>query len=97
MEFLTKRVREPDADDEKKLSHILKYLKITCNLVLTLESDKSGAVKWWVGAAFTVHHNMKIHTSEWISMCKGVVYYVPSKQNLTPRYQLNQNWWVWMT
>lgn len=39
--FLTTRVREPDADDWKKLKRVLKYLKGTIDLTLTLTADKS--------------------------------------------------------
>ena len=60
--FLMTLVREPDKDDDKKLLRILKYLSGTRDLVLTLESDGNGKLKWWVDAEFTVHHDMKSHT-----------------------------------
>ena len=61
--FLTTQVRDPRKDDDKKLGHIINYLSKTRDLVLTLESDCTGTVKWWVEAAFAVHHDMKVAPS----------------------------------
>ena len=66
--FLMTRVREPDEDDENKLLLILKYLSGTRDLVLTLESDGTGTVKWWVDTEFAVHHCMKSHTDGMMPM-----------------------------
>ena len=44
--FLTMQVRKPNKDEDKKLGHILKYLSGTGGLVLTLESNGTGTVKW---------------------------------------------------
>ena len=71
--FLMTRVREPDKDDGKKLSRILKFLSGTRGLVLTLEFDGTGTVKWWVDAAFVVHHEMKSHTGGMMSMGRGAL------------------------
>ena len=46
--FLTTRVRDPDEDDDKKLLRILNYLSGTRLIVITLESDSTERVKWWV-------------------------------------------------
>ena len=80
--FLTTRVREPDEDDNKKISRILKYISGTRDLVLTLESDGTGRVKWWVDEAFTVHHDTKSHTGGMMSMGRGAVYSASNKQKL---------------
>ena len=48
VDFLTTLARELDKDDDKKLSRILKYLSGTRGIVLTLESDRTGTVKWWL-------------------------------------------------
>jgi len=41
VEFLCTRVSDPDTDDYKKLTKVLKYLRNTKNLNLTIEpSDK---------------------------------------------------------
>ena len=74
MALLTTRVIEPEEDDEKKLSHVLKYLKITRELVLTLELYVSGTVKYWMDVVLIVYHNMKIHTGGLMLMGKCAVY-----------------------
>ena len=60
--LLTMRMREPNKYEDKKLGRILKYIRGTRYLVLNLESGGTGTVKWWVDAAFAVHHDMKRHT-----------------------------------
>lgn len=55
--FLTTRVREPDHDDWEKLSHLMKYLRGTKELPLTLGAEGTGIVKWYVDASFAVHPN----------------------------------------
>ena len=72
--FLTTGVIDRDEDDDKKLGSILKYLSDTRDLVLTLESDGIGMVKWWVDVAFAVHHDMKSHTGSMVSMKRGALY-----------------------
>ena len=83
--FLTVRVRYPDEDDNKKLVGILKYISGTRDLVLTLESDVTGTVKWWVDAAFAVHHDMKSHTGGMMTMGRGALYSISKKQKLNTK------------
>ena len=83
--FLTTQVREPDKDNNKKLSRILKYLIGTRDHVLTLESDGTGRVKWWLDAAFAIHHDMKSHTGRMIYMGQGALYSAPNKQKLNTK------------
>ena len=56
--FLATRVREPDEDDDKKLLRILKYISGTRDIVLTMESNGTGTVKWWVNAALSHKHTL---------------------------------------
>ena len=78
-------MRDPNGDDEKKLSRILKYLSGTIDLALTLESDGTGTVKLWVDAAFAVHQNMKSHTGGMMSMGRGALYSASSKKKLNTK------------
>ena len=71
VDFLTMQVREPDEYNGNKLARILKYLRGTRELVLALESDSTGTVKWWVDTAFVVHHGMNSHTGGMITMGKA--------------------------
>ena len=83
--FLTTRVRDPDKDNDKKLLRIIKYLSGTRDLVLNLESDGTGTVKWWVDEAFAVHHDIKRHTGGMMSMGQGVLYLSPNKKKLNTK------------
>ena len=44
--FLCTRVQQPDMDDWKKLSRVMKYLRGTSELELTLEADNMNVIKW---------------------------------------------------
>jgi hypothetical protein len=72
--FLTTRVKQPDVDDWKKLNRVMKYLRGTKDLKLTLEADNTHVIKWWVDAAFAVHGDMRSQTGMTMSMGKGSVY-----------------------
>ena len=69
--FLTKRVRNPDEDDWKKLRRLLSYLKRTINLPLILRADGVNVLKWWVDASYAAHDDMWGHTGGTMSMGKG--------------------------
>jgi len=60
--FLTTRVRSPDKDDWEKLKRLLGYLKGTLHMPLILSADSLTLSRWWVDAAYAVHHDMKGHT-----------------------------------
>ena len=86
--FLTTCVKAPDKDDLKKLKRIINYLSDTASLLLTLESDGSGTIHWWVDAAFAVHHDMKSHTGGMLSLGKGAIYST-SLNTTTVEFTLN--------
>ena len=51
--FLMTRVRQLDGDDDyKKLAWVIKYLRTTPELALTLEADDTHIMKWWVDTSF---------------------------------------------
>jgi hypothetical protein len=83
--FLTTRVKNPDTDDWKKLNRIIKYLRGTRDLKLTLEADDTHVIKWWVDAAFAVHADMRSQTGMTMSLGKGSVYASSLKQKLNTR------------
>jgi hypothetical protein len=56
--YLTTIVREPDIDDWKKLSHMIKYLRGTKTLPLVLSASGAGILKWWVDGSFAVQPGM---------------------------------------
>jgi hypothetical protein len=83
--FLTTRVKCPDIDDYKKLARVMRYLRGTARMPLTLEADGMQVVKWWVDAAFAVHDDMKGHTGGVMSLGKGAIYGASKKQKIVSR------------
>lgn len=83
--FLTTRVRGPDTDDYKKLSRVIRYLRESKELYLTLEADDMHVMKWWIDASFAVHKDMKSHTGGTMSMGKGSVYSASTRQKLNTK------------
>jgi hypothetical protein len=83
--FLCTRLHDPDEDDYKKLSRVIKYLRGTTDLTLTLQADKDGVIQWWVDASYAVHPEMKGHTRGTLSLGKGSIYSTSSKQTLVSR------------
>jgi hypothetical protein len=83
--FLCTRVQAPTIDDQLKLSRVIKYLRKSRELVLTLRADNINIVKWWVDAAFAVHKDMRSHTGGVMSMGAGAVYSSSQKQKMNTK------------
>ena len=82
MHFLCTRVKESDEDDWKKLIRLIRYLRLTKNLYLTLEATNLSIVRWWADAAFAVHSDMKSHTVGAMTLGKGMIQCISQKQKL---------------
>ena len=72
--FLCTHVKAPDTDDYKKLTRVMRYLRGTVNMPLTLEAESMQIVKWWVDASFAVNPEMKSHTGAVMTLGKGGIY-----------------------
>ncbi len=83
--FLTTRVSNPDQDDYNKLARCLKYLRGTKTLALTLEASERGRVQWWIDASFAIHKDMKSHTGAILTLGKGGVYAMSTKQKINTK------------
>ena len=62
MAFLSTRVKQPDCEDCKKLGQVMKYLRKTITLTLTLEANELQLIQWWIDGAFATHRDMRSHT-----------------------------------
>ena len=71
--FLTKRVRAPDEHDWGKLKRVLKYLKGTMYMKLTLTVDNLNTISWWVDASYGAHMDLKGHTGMMMSLGRGAL------------------------
>ncbi len=75
----------PTEQDWKKLSRVIRYLRGTRDLSLTLEAVDGFAVKWWMDASFAVHNDMKSQTGITMSLGKGSVLLASIKQKINTR------------
>ena len=80
--FLCGRLRNPDEDDYKKLTRMIRYLEGTKDLILTLQANDDSIVQWWIDASYAVHEDMKGHIGATLSLGKGVIYSGSWKQRL---------------
>jgi hypothetical protein len=83
--FLNSRLLQPDEDDYKKLTRVVRYLDTTVDMPLVLAADDSGQIRWWIDSSFAVHEDMKSHTGGTMSMGKGSIYSTSAKQKLVTR------------
>ena len=51
-------------------------------LILTLQANDDGIVRWWIDASYAVHGDMKGHTGATLSLGKGGIYSGSWKQRL---------------
>jgi hypothetical protein len=76
------RVQSPNKDDWNKLTHLMKYLRGTRTLHLTISANGTGILKWWVDATVTVHPNMQGHSGGGLSLRRGFPIVSLTKQKL---------------
>jgi hypothetical protein len=83
--FLTTRVKKPDEDDWGKLKRLLKYLKGTRHMKLTLSVENLNFIRWWVDASYNVHDDCRGQTGAMMSLGRGAVISFSRKQKLNVR------------
>ena len=80
-------VKKPDKDTWGKLKHVLKYLKGTQNLNLTLSIGDMLVVQSWVDASYSVYEDCEVHMVTRIYLYKGAVSSFSTKKD--KREELN--------
>jgi Reverse transcriptase (RNA-dependent DNA polymerase) len=83
--FLSTRVKAPGEQDWLKLVKMMNFLNGTKDDVLTLCSDDTFNIIWYVDAAFGVHNDMRSHTGATMSLGKGAVMSLSTKQKINTR------------
>lgn len=83
--FLCTRVKGPTIEDWGKLVRFMSYLKLTKDEVLTLRTDGTNRLRWWIDAAFGVHPDMRSHTGAVMTMGSGAVQAISKKQKVNTR------------
>ena len=81
--FLTKRAQAPDLDNWDNIFHMMRYIRGTCTLPLTLSANGSGILKWGVDASFDVYPNMQGHSGRGLSLGRGFPIVSSTKKNST--------------
>ena len=61
------------------------YIQGTIGIPLILSIDKSGNIKWYVDASFSVDKDMRSHTGGFMTMGTGGAYVQPRKKNLNTK------------
>jgi hypothetical protein len=56
--YLCTRVKSPSQSDYRKLTRVIKHMRLTVSIPLVLGWDGTGQLKWSVDASFAVHKDM---------------------------------------
>eukprot|EP00804_Cyclotella_cryptica_P027764 CCRYP_009202-RA/>CCRYP_009202-RA protein AED:0.72 eAED:0.12 QI:0/-1/0/1/-1/1/1/0/1137 len=80
--FLCTRVKHPDKDDYKKLTRVIKYLRRTKFLRLTMEAGHLDQNHWFIDSAFAVHDDMRSHSGSYMTFGKGMMGGSSNKQKI---------------
>ena len=83
--FLTTCVKEPTKQAWSKLKKMIRYLKGSTDLSLTLSSDETVVPKWWVDRSHAVHMDSRGHSGASMSLCQGSVVTGSTKQKINTR------------
>jgi hypothetical protein len=80
--FLCTRMKQPDEDNWGELKRVLKYLKGTSGLKLTLSVNDMPIIKWWVDASYAVHEDCQGHMGAMMLLGEGAVTSFSMKQKI---------------
>jgi hypothetical protein len=83
--YLCTRVKSPNQSDYRKLTWVIKYLRLTISIPLILGWDGSGQLKWSVDASFAIHKDMRSHTGAVLSLGQGALMSMSLKQKMNTK------------
>jgi hypothetical protein len=83
--YLCTRVKSPNQSDYRKLTRVIKYLRLTVSIPLVLGWDGTGKLKWSVDTSFTVHTDMRSHTGAVLTMGQGALMSMSIKQKINTK------------
>jgi hypothetical protein len=83
--YLCTRVKNPDQSDYRKLTRVIKYLRLTIFIPLVLGWDGTGHLTWSVDASFAVHKDMRSHTGDVLSLGQGALMSMLLKQKINTK------------
>jgi hypothetical protein len=83
--FLATRVTQPTAQDDKKLSRVIRYLKGSKDMHLTLSADNALGVVAYIDASYGPHSDGKSHSGSVITLGRGAVFVRSAKQRIVSK------------
>jgi hypothetical protein len=78
-------VQNPNQSDYRKLTRVIKYLRLTIFIPLVLGWDGNGHLTWSVDASFVVHKDMRSHTGAVLSLGQGALMSMSLKQKINTK------------
>ncbi len=82
MIFLTTRVTQPDEDDWKTLVRCVRNLRGSKEISLILKIAHDGVIRWYIDESFGIHQDLRSHTGVTMSLEKGSIYSISTKQKI---------------
>ena len=79
------RVRSSNNSDLMKLKRLVKYLKGTLKLFLTLGIKDFSFMRWYVDASFALHPDFRSHSERVMTCGQGAILTGLMKQNINSR------------
>jgi hypothetical protein len=83
--FLATRVKDANEQDWFKLVRLMKYLNHSKEDVLRLQADDKATITWYLDAAFAVHKDFRSHTGATMTLGRGSIQSVSTKQKINTR------------
>jgi hypothetical protein len=83
--YLCTRVKSPNQSDYRKLTRVIKYLRLTVSIPLILGWDGTGVLTWSVDASFAVHKDMRSHTGAVLTLGQGALMSMSIKQKINTK------------
>jgi hypothetical protein len=83
--YLCTRVKSPSQSDYRKLTRVIKYMRLTVSIPLVLGWDGTGQLKWSVDASFAVHKDMRSHTGAVLTLGQGALMSMSLKQKINTK------------
>ena len=83
--YLAKRVQQPNELDEKKLHKVVRYIRGSRDLGITLQPHSVISILAYIDASHAIHWNHRGHTGMVISMGRGPIYVKSSSQKINTK------------
>jgi hypothetical protein len=83
--YLCTRVKSLNQSDYRKLTRVIKYLRLTISIPLALGWDGTRQLRWSVGASFAVHKDMRSHTGDVLTLGQGALMSMSLKQKINTK------------